>query len=163
MDGKIANRSLLIQGPDCNFPSDCEETLYSQEMSQAKIKTNNRFIKRLHHEGQFLFNLTEQIKNETKAKKKIKLATLYKNIIDTSSIVHIYFKELGIVKYQKDQLYGPLDVIGMLFILNDLITNKIYIYNSCIWRFGWPLYRIQYSICSRNCLLVYIEALFRSF
>ncbi len=29
-----------------------------------------------------------------------------------STFVHIYFKELGIIKYTRDQLYGTMDVIG---------------------------------------------------
>ena len=105
----------FIPGPDCNCPTDCKETLYSQEMSQAKLREKNRFIARLERPGQFLYNLTEQIKNTTKAKKMEKLQKLYDNIIDSSSVVHIYFKELGIVKYSKDQLYGALDVIGEEF------------------------------------------------
>ena len=105
----------FIPGPDCNCPTDCKETLYSQEMSQAKLREKNRFISRLERPGQFLYNLTEKINNQTKAKKKQKLENLHMNIISTSSIVHIYFKEMGIVKYSKDQLYGALDVIGEEF------------------------------------------------
>ena len=41
-----------------------------------------------------------------------KLEKYYDSIVDTSSIVHFYFKELGIVKYQKEQLYGALDILG---------------------------------------------------
>ena len=110
----------FIPGPDCNCPTDCKETLYSQEMSQAKLRPKNRFIARLERPGQFLYNLTEQINNQTKKnqeKKKEKLQNLYTNIVNSSSIVHIYFKELGIVKYSKDQLYGALDVIGQHFFL----------------------------------------------
>ena len=55
----------FIPGPDCNCPSDCKETIYSQEMSQAKLRPKNRFITRLEREGQFLYNLTEQINNQT--------------------------------------------------------------------------------------------------
>ena len=107
----------FIPGPDCNCPTDCKETLYSQEMSQAKLREKNRFISRLERPGQFLYNLTEQINNQTKkqTKKKEKLQKLYMNIVNSSSVVHIYFKELGIVKYSKDQLYGALDVIGEVF------------------------------------------------
>ena len=107
----------FIPGPDCNCPTDCKETLYSQEMSQAKLREKNRFISRLERPGQFLYNLTEQINNQTKkqTKKKEKLQKLYMNIVNSSSVVHIYFKELGIVKYSKDQLYGALDVIGKEF------------------------------------------------
>ena len=85
-------------------------------MSQAKLREKNRFISRLERPGQFLYNLTEKINNQTKAKKKQKLENLHMNIISTSSIVHIYFKEMGIVKYSKDQLYGALDVIGEEFL-----------------------------------------------
>ena len=48
----------------------------------------------------------------TNGETKQKWQKMYNDILNTSSLVHIYFKELGIVKYQKDQLYGPLDVIG---------------------------------------------------
>ena len=30
------------------------------------------------------------------------------------SMAHFYFKELGIVKYSRDELYGIMDVIGKL-------------------------------------------------
>ena len=29
-----------------------------------------------------------------------------------ASVVHIYFKELGVVKYSRDELFGLIDVIG---------------------------------------------------
>ena len=29
-----------------------------------------------------------------------------------SSLVHIYFKELGVVKYSRDELFGLIDVVG---------------------------------------------------
>ena len=29
-----------------------------------------------------------------------------------ASLTHIYFKELGIVHYSRDELYGIMDVIG---------------------------------------------------
>lgn len=34
------------------------------------------------------------------------------------ALVHIYFKELGIVKYSRDQLYSIMDVIGNKSSLN---------------------------------------------
>ena len=33
------------------------------------------------------------------------------------SLVHIYFKELGIVQYSRDQLYSIMDVIGTVSLL----------------------------------------------
>ncbi len=47
--------------------------------------------------------------NIDKAKKKIEKINGYK--MDTS-IVHIFFKDLGIVKYSREELYGVMDVIG---------------------------------------------------
>ena len=35
-----------------------------------------------------------------------------KEILSEGTLMHIYFKELGVVKYQRDELYGIMDVIG---------------------------------------------------
>ena len=35
-----------------------------------------------------------------------------KDVLDKGTLMHIYFKELGVVKYQRDELYGAMDVIG---------------------------------------------------
>ena len=29
-----------------------------------------------------------------------------------ASVIHVYFKELGIIKYKKDELYGLKDMVG---------------------------------------------------
>ena len=55
-----------------------------------------------------------------------KLEKYFDSIINTSSIVHFYFKELGIVKYQKEQLYGALDILGNQM---HVITILIHISN----------------------------------
>ena len=34
-----------------------------------------------------------------------------------ASVVHIYFKELGVVKYSRDELFGLIDVIGASRVL----------------------------------------------
>lgn len=46
------------------------------------------------------------LKNEADAKKTIE------DIKSHASLVHIYFKQLGMVKYVRDELYGIMDVIG---------------------------------------------------
>ena len=33
-------------------------------------------------------------------------------VLSKGTMMHIYFKELGVVKYQRDELYGAMDVIG---------------------------------------------------
>ena len=42
------------------------------------------------------------------------LGSTMKKKVAQSSLVHIYFKNLGIVKYSKDSLYGWADLIGKL-------------------------------------------------
>ena len=56
-----AYEKQFIEGPYCNCPSDCEETVYSQEMSQANIIEHNRFMKKLQRPGYILGDLLNQI------------------------------------------------------------------------------------------------------
>jgi amiloride-sensitive sodium channel len=81
-------------------------------MSQADLKENSRFFKRLHKPKNILWYLNETIHNTTKTKKKNELKDVYHFVVNSSSLVHIYFKELGIVKYSRDELYGIMDVIA---------------------------------------------------
>ena len=46
-----------------------------------------------------------------------------KKKVAQSSLVHIYFKNLGIVKYSKDSLYGWADLIGKL-VLEVEVNHK---------------------------------------
>ena len=52
---------------------------------------------------------------EEKTRKAEKLHAIKQSVIDTSSIVHFYFKERGIVQYSREQLYTIMDVIGNSF------------------------------------------------
>lgn len=52
-----------------------------------------------------------------KAASKARAASAWANdtiasYIRDMSMVHFYFKELGVVKYSRDELFGILDVIG---------------------------------------------------
>ena len=42
----------------------------------------------------------------------IKYQDHIKEILNKGTLMHIYFKELGVVKYQRDELFGAMDVIG---------------------------------------------------
>ena len=35
----------MIEGAECNCPLDCEETVYSQEISQASIRSGSNIFK----------------------------------------------------------------------------------------------------------------------
>ena len=55
-------------------------------------------------------------KNTTSEKKRQKLNETIQDIINFSSVVHFYFKETGVVLYNRDELYGIMDLIGKLII-----------------------------------------------
>ena len=60
------------------------------------------------------------------------------------SLVHIYFKELGVVKYERDERYGIMDVIGN-FTKSHIyaILAKLNPIFSLFWRHHWPLHGLQ--------------------
>ena len=39
----------------------------------------------------------------------------YKQFMDSSTLLHLSFKELGVVKYRKDILYSELDLLGKVY------------------------------------------------
>ena len=46
------------------------------------------------------------------------------DIKEKTSLVHIYFRQLGIVKYSRDRLFGFMDVIGELWLRNDCCCRR---------------------------------------
>ena len=110
----------LIPGISCECPIDCDEVIYTQEMSQASLKLENSPIfVFMSTKDNFLGKLDEKIDNSTNdgfsvtnVKKVVALKKKRQQIIDKSSVVHFYFKEPGIVKYSREELYGTMDVIG---------------------------------------------------
>ena len=112
-DLKSSDKAQLITGISCECPIDCDEVIYTQEMSQASLKLENSPIfVFMSTKDNFLGKLDEKIENSTNAKKVAALKKKRQQIIDKSSVVHFYFKEPGIVKYSREELYGTMDVIG---------------------------------------------------
>ena len=71
--------------------------------------------------------LLNALKKNATAKQKLvnavlELETSMKN---SMSLVHIYFKELGIVKYSREELYSIMDVIGKPFRMMNFCTLHI--------------------------------------
>ena len=126
--------SSLI-GVECNCPLDCEETIYNQELSQASLIDNGNLMIFLKSEDQLLGKMEMQIRNITKKllkspslppKEKMKMNKLNQtmhDIIETASVVHFYFKELGIVQYSREELFGVMDLVG---------KQEIWIWYYCI-------------------------------
>ena len=109
------NSNQLISGIACECPIDCDEVIYSQEMSQAILKVSNSPIfEIMSTKENFLGKLDEMIKNATNNKQIEALKAKRMKITKQSSVVHFYFKEPGIVKYSREELYGTMDVIGKL-------------------------------------------------
>ena len=46
-----------------------------------------------------------------------------KNFNRNYALVHVYFKELGIVKFSRNELYGPIDVIGKWFMAHSVLCH----------------------------------------
>ncbi len=52
-----------------------------------------------------------------------KLEYLAANIMGKASMVHIYFRDLGVEKYSTDELYNIVDLIGKISISWSILKN----------------------------------------
>ena len=43
----------------------------------------------------------------------------YDDIIESSSVVHFYFKESGIIKYTQEEVFGTTQLIGNRIIISE--------------------------------------------
>ena len=71
-----------------------------------------------------------------------KLEDYIKDAQDQASLIHVYFKELGIIKYKKDELYGTKDLVGRLRKCH--VYRKMYFIRTLFqlllvvsWAFAW--------------------------
>ena len=67
--------------------------------------------------------------------------------------VHVYFKELGIVKYNRDELYRAIDVIGKKCNKNCL-QALLLLFLSLVRRHHRAVHGFQLAQWGGNCLLV---------
>ena len=105
----------MIDGATCNCPLDCEETVYSQEISQASIRSGSNIFNRLKVKPNYLWQLKDLMeKNTTSENKRNKLNQTINDITSHGSVVHFYFKETGVVLYNRDELYGIMDLVGKI-------------------------------------------------
>ena len=117
--GDSAASDEFVDGVDCDCPNDCEETVYSTDTSQADLRPDSVIFERLKKDYKPVKSLVEKMaeleNNQTTRKNRVMLEKLQGRLAElegNASLVHIYFKELGIIKYTKDELYGAMDVIG---------------------------------------------------
>lgn len=105
----------IVKGSaSCNCPKDCDVTEYSTEMSSAPLDIDSIMFTRLSGYVPALKALEEERSaaedngDNEEAEDIEKKIDAYQT---TTSLVHIYFKQLGIVKYIRDERYGIMDVI----------------------------------------------------
>ena len=108
-----------VPGPECNCPDDCIDTMYMPELSQIKLRTGAPILDLALDEFGFIYE-GRKLADKLEEQGKEDLAEEYREYIDKEEdewpedavVVHVHFKDLGIIKYSRDQLYGTIDVIG---------------------------------------------------
>ena len=116
--GSFDDLDEVMEGVKCDYPNDCDEVRYFQEISQAPMRNDSSVLDLLKgNNNSKIGQLLDFVKNKygsspisEQLQTNIKRAT--DKIKEDFSIVYIYFKELGIIKYSKDELFGIMDVIG---------------------------------------------------
>ena len=90
------------------------------------MRPQNRLVKKLERPGQILHawnqalvKLEAKLNMTVEARKIMRIQQSIDNIrakreylYNSSSVVHIFFKELGVVKYTRDEIYSVMDLIG---------------------------------------------------
>ena len=69
----------------------------------------------MRNEGNYLWLLEQKLKTATITEDLYKQRILkdkYDDIISSSSVVHFYFKERGIMKYSQEEVFGLTELIG---------------------------------------------------
>ncbi|XP_023340883.1 sodium channel protein Nach [Eurytemora carolleeae] len=104
----------------CDCPDDCDQTMYTKEITSAPLRDNNNawFNKILCLKGQCTTS-NQLFKKEYDAFSKYYNGdscvdeTFEKKLLK-NSLVHVYFKDLGVTKFSKDQLFGWVDILALV-------------------------------------------------
>eukprot|EP00094_Tigriopus_californicus_P002100 TCALIF_02024-PA protein Name:"Similar to Nach Sodium channel protein Nach (Drosophila melanogaster)" AED:0.08 eAED:0.09 QI:38/0.85/0.37/1/0.28/0.5/8/0/589 len=107
-DKKPDRDSGLLDGASCNCPIQCEETIYNTELSQVKAKQNAPIFQR------YLDSCDLESEKDSNAvpSPNCEIRNDAKNNQESLTIAYVYFKELGVLKYTRDELYSTIDVIA---------------------------------------------------
>ena len=117
----MANTSRNINETYCNCPSDCNSITYSKEISTEQLyPLYSQTFNLLSNTNNYLWKLEEQLKNATDLYEQKLLRDWYDDVIGSSSVVHFYFKESGILKYSQEEVFATTDLIGTLHIFKLL-------------------------------------------
>ena len=111
----MANTSRNIDTSTCNCPTDCNSISYSKEISTEQLyPLYSQTFNLLSNTNNYLWKLEEQLKSATDIYEQKLLRDRYNDVIESSSVVHFYFRESGILKYSQEEVFGATDLIGNL-------------------------------------------------
>ena len=125
----MASTSRNFDDNSCECPNDCNSITYSKDISAEQLyPLYSQTFNLLSNTNNYLWKLEEQLKSATDIYEQKLLRDRYNDVIESSSVVHFYFKESGILKYSQEEVFATTDLIGRYFtyISYNLI---IYIYS----------------------------------
>ena len=128
----MANTSRNIDTSSCTCPTDCNSISYSKEISTEQLyPLYSQTFNLLSNTNNYLWKLEERLKSATDLYEQKLLRDRYDDVIESSSVVHFYFRESGILKYSQEEVFGLVDLIGMyLMIYKYKISNY---FNICTY------------------------------
>ena len=101
----------------CVCPMDCNSLMYTTEISSEQLyPLYSQTFGLLSNQGNFLETLDKKILYAIATGKLYEpkiLKDKYDDIIKSSSVVHFYFKERGIMKYSQEEVFGTTELVGM--------------------------------------------------
>ena len=113
----------------CLCPVDCNSLKYNQEISSEQLyPLYSQTFGLLSNENNLLRTLEKNIQNAIKNGKVYEQKILkdnYDDIISSSSVVHFYFKESGIMKYSQEEVFGYTELVGMYINSKKIILHII--------------------------------------
>ena len=117
----LANTSRNINTSSCNCPSDCNSITYLKEISTEQLyPLYSQTFNLLSNTDNYLWKLEERLKSVTDEYQQRILKDHYDDIIQSSSVVHFYFKDNGILKYSQEEVFGTTDLIGTFINMSSL-------------------------------------------
>ena len=111
----MASTSRNFDDNSCECPNDCNSITYSKDISAEQLyPLYSQTFNLLSNTNNYLWKLEEQLKSATDIYEQKLLRDRYNDVIESSSVVHFYFRESGILKYSQEEVFGATDLIGTL-------------------------------------------------
>ena len=129
----MANNSRNFNESSCYCPTDCNSISYSKEISTEQLyPLYSQTFNLLSNTNNYLWKLEEQLKRATDLYEQKLLRDRYDDVIESSSVVHFYFRESGILKYSQEEVFGLVDLIGMYLMIYKYYKSSNY-FNICTY------------------------------